>query len=417
MDLKRMFVSVAMMATVIADAAVGVADITCRQRYPWNGLVDIDYTVTADDPDADVYVVAYGEDRATGATVNLRTLSGEGADAAVKPGRHRLTWNAKVDAPGLHSEDFVVRLTPFIGAAPYLVVELSKGISGGNVPFRYSTRPPVLSDDACRTTEMWFRLIPPGTFMMGSQPDEPNYDANRERLTQVTLTDPFYMAIFECTYKQWELVTGTNVTHTGDGRPVGSVYNDLRGTILGALWPKSDAVDPDSFLGVFRERTRLKADLPTRAQWEYACRAGTTTMLNNGHNVTDLTNCPYASEVARYRGTLNDGKGGYNGSSTTVGMYRPNNWGLYDMHGNINEWCRDWTWGNPGSAVTNPVGPVEKPANSHRVYIGGHLNSLAIGLRAARYESVPPDGKYENVAAQVRPGFRLMLPLPGSDVQ
>ena len=416
MSLKRMLILVAFSSTILGlEGAVSVTNVVCRQRYPWNGMVDIDYTVVCDNPDADVYVVATGEDRTTGEKVNLRTLSGDGADGTVKPGRHRLTWNAKADAPTFHSEEFVVHLTPFTGAAPYLVVDLSNGANGGNLPFRYSTRPPDISDDACRTTEMWFRLIPPGTFMMGSKPDEPGYEASRELLHEVTLTDPFYIAIFECTFRQWELITGTNVTHTGDGRPVGfTVYNDLRGANLGALWPRSANVDEDSFLGVFRARTRLRADLPTSAQWEYACRAGTTTCLNNGHDLTDPTNCPYASEVARYVGSVYDGKGGVMGGATTVGLYSPNSWGIYDMHGNVSEWCRDCPWRST-TAATNPVGSVMSSSRDHRTYRGGGSWTRAEHIRSARWDSVPPDGRRSGGTHSG--GFRLVLALPGSDFQ
>ncbi len=393
-------------------AAVSVTNVTCRQRYPWNGLVDIDYTVVADDPDADVYVMAIGNDHATGSMMSMRTLSGDGADSAVKPGRHRLTWNAKVDAPRFRTQDFVVRMTPFVGAAPYLVVDLANGQNGGDLPFRYSTRPPDLSDDACRTTEMWFRLVPAGTFIMGGQPDELGYDESSDRPIQVTLTDPFYIAVFECTYRQWELVTGTNVTHTGDGRPINTIYNYLRGAELGSLWPKSELVDDDSFLGVFRRRTHLQADLPTSAQWEYACRAGTTTALNNGHTITDEKTCPYVNEVARYAGTLYDGKGGFVGL-TTVGQYKPNNWGIYDMHGNALEWCRDWYGMPSASVVTNPVGGANHP---HRVLRSGMCSYQAVNMRAYQRDGAGPDGSQRN-GNQIRyvsAGFRLMLKLPGS---
>ncbi len=423
MSARLMALLTALGLAVQTFAVVSVTNVTCRQRYPWNGLVDIDYTVVSDDPNADVYVMAFGVDRITGENVNLRTLSGDGADAAVKPGRHRLTWNAKVDVPTFHSDDFVVHLTPFTGAAPYLVVDLSNGENGGDLPFRYSTRPPDLSDDACRTTEMWFRLIPPGKFMMGSKPDEIGYDEKREFLHEVTLTDPFYMAIFECTQRQCELITGTNMAdsavywYDGPMRPVyASTYNNLRGTSLGALWPKTDAVDADSFMGIFRSRTLLKADLPTSAQWEYACRAGTDTSLNNGHDITDADTCPYANEVAHYKGTVHSGRGGYIKDTTKVGLYRPNNWGLYDMHGNISEWCRDWQARSDTTSVTNPVGIIEPPSDGFRIFRGGNFSSVTTRIRSGRWEGVTPDSIYAaHNNSRVWIGFRPIIVLHGSE--
>ncbi|MBO7448595.1 SUMF1/EgtB/PvdO family nonheme iron enzyme, partial [bacterium] len=127
------------------------------------------------------------------------------------------------------------------------------------------------------------------------------------------------------TQKQYELVTGSTPSeHQGNARPVERVsYNMLRGTDKGAGWPANNEVDEDSFFGILRDKTGLSFDLPTEAQWEFACRAETTTALNSGKNLTGTNEDANMNEVGRYSYNQNDGKGGYS-QHTTVGSYLPN---------------------------------------------------------------------------------------------
>ena len=374
MSLRKTILRVAAVAAALlatnAKADVSVTGVTAAQRYPWNGLVDIDYTVVCDDANADVYVFPEGTDNDTGALLQLKTLTGEGANGAVKAGAHRMTWDAAKDQPNFHSSSISVKITAIRGAAPYIVIDLSGGTNAASYPVRFSAAGPNLDDDTCRTTELWLRLILPGTCTMGTRAsDFPG--AKASGIHDVTLTKPFYMAVFESTQKQWELVMGTTPSkYKGDTRPVECVsYDDIRGSLVGANWPSHGQVDADSFFGKIRARTSLTLDLPTEAMWEYACRAGTTTALNNGKDLTDTMQCPEMAEVGRYGYNWNDGKGGYTSYHTKVGSYRPNDWGLYDMHGNVMEWCLDW-YGMyyVTGAQTDPVGA---DSGSHRVYRGG----------------------------------------------
>ena len=281
----------------------------------------------------------------------------------------------------------------------YVVVDLSGGPDAESYPVRYSSIGPDLSDDTCRTTELWLRRIPAGTFIMGSPEDEVGRDSYDMKQHEVTLTQDYYIGVFECTQKQWELVMGSNQSECkGDCRPVESVsYKRLRGSgeQAGAGWPTyGHAVDSTSFMGILRAKTGLTFDLPTEAQWEYACRAGTTTALNSGKNLTSTSSDANMDEVGRYYFNQTDGKGGYTSEHTKVGSYRPNAWGLYDMHGNVWERCLDWFGGSPTSEAneTDPVGPT---SGLSRMFRGGGWNSYARDCSSAcRSWDDPANGLY-----------------------
>lgn len=218
-------------------------------------------------------------------------------------------------------------ITDNFDEARYCVIDLSGGTTAKKYPISMLDEVPSEGwTDEYKTTKLVLRRIEPGYYIMQSQ-------------YVVTLTKPFYIGVFEVTQKQYDLVLGSNPSSfVGDARPVECVtYENIRGSSLGERWPLDGSVDPDSFLGKLREKTGLDFDLPTEAEWEYACRAGTTTKYNNGGStMSDL------EKVARCVYNCKDGKGGYSVAHTTVGSYLPNAWGLYDMHGNVWEWCRDW---------------------------------------------------------------------------
>lgn len=366
---------------------VEVTNIKCQQRYPWNGMVDIDYTVTSDDPNADVWVYPIGYDKDSNTSMAPRALMGDGVNAPVKAGTHRMTWTVTEDYPDFHSTAFTVKMIALVGAAPYMVVDLSGGVDAISYPVSYlSSVPEGGWGDEYKTTKLVLRLIPPGSFMMGSPSDE-NGRSSNEDLHGVVLTKPFYIGVFEVTQKQWQLVMGSNpAARKGDARPVEAVtYDNIRGSVNGTGWPTHNQVDANSFMGRLRSKVNMLFDLPTEAQWEYACRAGTTTALSSGKNLTGTQNCENMAKVGRYAGNINDGKGGYNGQHTNVGSYLPNVWGIYDMHGNVAEWCRDWWQNNLGSvAQINPKGPS---SGSFRVLRSGGCGagwaSQASGCRSA----------------------------------
>ena len=256
----------------------------------------------------------------------------------------------------------------------YCVIDVSSGPSSSQYPVRYERSIP----EQAKTTQIVLRWLPAGRYKMGN-----------ERM--ITLTKPFYIGVFEVTQAPYALVMGSNPAgYEGGTRPVERVsYDMIRGSGAGAGWPASSAVDADSFLGRLRARTGLDFDLPTEAQWEYACRAGTTTEYCNGDTEYDL------EKVGRY-----DGNGGASSQHAVVGSYQPNAWGLYDMHGNVWEWCLDWYDYSLGTdSATDPVGAA---SGYYRVLRGGSWNDDAQDCRSAGRRSRYPSHEGGDV------GFRLV---------
>ena len=393
---------------------VEVTDIKCKQRYPWNGMVDIDYTVKCEKKDAEVWVYPVGYDKDSNTTMAPRALSGDGVDAPVSNGTFRMTWKVTDDYPNFHSTAFTVKMAALVGAAPYMVVDLAGGVDALSYPVSYLSRVPAGGwGNEYKTTKMAFRMIPSGSFKMGSPTDESNR-GSYEDLHGVVLKKPFYMGVFECTQKQYALVMGANPvtssSYKGDMRPVANVtYDDLRGSVNGAGWPTHNQVDANSFMGRLRSKVNMFFDLPTDAQWEYSCRAGTSTALNNGKsfsvaNLSDVARCNYNS--GNSSSYASDGKGGYN-YTTTVGSYRANAWGLYDMHGNVSELCRDF-WNNSGlgfAGVVDPKGVTSSYYSSSgyrcRIFRGGCFYDTSACRSAYR-------NNYLDRSAANQVGFRVM---------
>ena len=279
-------------------------------------------------------------------------------------------------------------------AAQYMVVDLRGGPDAASYPVeRLDAVPAGGWTEAHKTVKLVLRRVPAGTFRMGTPLNRcgSQYFGRSSTPHDVTITKPFFVGVFEVTQDQWRHVMGTDPARCkGATRPVEQVsYFEIRGESAVAAWPKDGRVASGSFMGRLRARTGLAFDLPTESQWEYACRAGTDTDLNSGRNLTGGRTCTNMVEVGRY-GFSPDADDG----PAPVGLYRPNAWGLYDMHGNVAEWCLDWwqeDWGE--TPRTDPPGPE---TGAFRVLRGGcwdgtlfagHAAACTSGARAS-YESL-----------------------------
>ena len=216
--------------------------------------------------------------------------------------------------------------------------------------------------------ESKFILIQPGTFVMGSPLSEPDR-GNDEDQHRVIISKPFYIQTTEVTQGQWAAVMGNNPSYfidCGMDCPVEEIsWNQVQ-----------------VFIQKLNTQTGKNYRLPTEAEWEYACRAGTTNSFYFGRCLT--------TDQANYDGD-------YPISGCTIGKdrektlpvasFEPNALGLYDMHGNVREWCQDWYGDYPSETVADPVGPV---AADTRVLRGGSWNNLAKYCRSADRDSGAP---------------------------
>jgi formylglycine-generating enzyme required for sulfatase activity len=216
-------------------------------------------------------------------------------------------------------------------------------------------------------------LVPAGSFLMGSPDGEAQgEDKGKEKQHKITLTQPFYLGKYELTQAQYQKVMGAN--------PSKVKGNDL--PVTEASWD-----DATAFCRKLGGLVKRDVQLPTEAQWEYACRAGTTTAYHSGNGEADL------GKVAWYGN--NSGR-----KLHPVGQKTPNAWGLHDMHGNVREFTRDWLADYTGADATDPTGPDK---GTTHVVRGGAFTTVPGSCRAATRRPV------ENLSMT---GFRVMMAAP-----
>ncbi len=247
---------------------------------------------------------------------------------------------------------------------------------------------------------MQLALIPAGTFTMGSPADEPERDADEAR-HEVRITRPFYLGTHEVTQEQFEKVMPRNQSHfnaKNGGSPLHPVEQ--------VLW--KEAVEFCKRLSGRDEEQKAGRvyRLPTEAEWEYACRAGTTTAFHGGKALT--------SRQANIDGRLPYGgadKGPFLGKTAKVGSYPANAWGLHDMHGNVAEWCQDWYDSDyyAGSPKDDPPGPARGvlPTGFDDYFLvvrGGSWLDDARGCRSAYRFRYQPSERYRLVGFRVACG-------------
>lgn len=373
-------------ANALALDAVEVTGVKARQRYPWNGLVDIDFTL--DSKATEPYlmkVTAFdnvGKTNLPVKTVYTEGISFAGNPCMVHKDTSRIVWNAAADLPnGFKCSNALVSCQDVRSTGVtnlYMIVDLSSGPNSDKFPVTYTNCPPSGGwTEEHMTTKLVLRRVEPSTFIMGSANTEEGHQAN-ETQHKVTLTKPYYIGIYELTAKQFALIYGgegddtqpikkdigvvrgfdisSEVTVEGsnvfNGEAKGWLYKLViqQKSDVAYSWPSVKKVDENSIMGKLRSKTNLTFDLPTEAQWENACRAGSALALNIGET-NSLSSAALISGSAK-----RDSTGTH---YLYVGNYMPNALGLYDMQGNVDEWCLDAYQDDLGSAeLVDPDGGV-----------------------------------------------------------
>jgi len=197
---------------------------------------------------------------------------------------------------------------------------------------------------------------------------------------RVKLTKSFHLGRTEVTQVQWKAVMGTT---PWKGKQSVKEGDDYPATFVN--W--DDAVE---FCRKLSEKEGVEYRLPTEAEWEYACRAGTTTVYSFGDDESQLAEYAWYENNARWAGEE---------YAHIVGQKKPNPWGLYDMPGNVSEWCQDWYGEYPSGDVTDPVGPA---SGSLRVLRGGSWDDFARSCRSTHRNRYAPSGRISFL------GFRVL---------
>ncbi len=374
-------------------------DVTIAYRLGNDGdealpaIVTVDFETNATDS-------AEGPWASIGAR-NFSRLAGD-VNRLVQPGERVIRWRPDHRWPNsvVTSECFRVNFKVWLKDDPpdYLAVNLAvPGESGRRYYVSEEALPGGIENDDWRTDWLLMRHIRAAgvRWRMGSPTDEANRSTDgTETLRVVTLTRDYYFGVFPLTQGQWHRVAGQAVNPTNDCQCMCDVsYGLIRyaadsGTApSGYTWPKDKALVANSFMQRLRNATGIDTfDLPTSAQWEYACRAGTTSTLYSGKAITVPSGVdPAVDELAWYVKNASC-------LPLRVGMKKPNAWGIYDLYGSVYEWMLDWYESIDATVqVTDPIGPE---TGSQRLSSGAAWNCPAYYNRSARRGKFVPNTKY-----------------------
>lgn len=427
--------------------AANVEKVVVRQQWPWNAKVNIDYRLTETDGktyDIDV-TMKDGDEMLTIPSTSLsgdRYSVGAGEHRIVwDPAK--TDYVSRRELANLT----VTLTATDVSERTYLIVDMSEGAVNGQTPKTWpvSYSATVIGtdgrwDDEYKRTKMVFRRIEPGTFTMGCSSTEPDTWSQKnktgsETQHQVTFTKPFYIGVFEVTAQQFYQIKAyySNGAYgkssaTGNRPSTNCSYEFLRGSVANGIdWPTTghdvyeipsvttfynynhEEANKISLIGWFRRHIAdagLLVDLPTEAMWEYCCRAGSTHTFHDGTDLvsgqvkdvdpdgSDWTANTGIYSIARLRknslkydetaGTWSDPKddGDMYGPGP-VGSKTPNAWGLYDMHGSVNEWVLDWFKAEALADATDPVGITTGTQRGYRGGYGSYPSDSRAAFRGA----------------------------------
>ena len=312
-------------------------------------------------------------------------------------GLKTIVWKPRQTIPGLQFKNgevsVVVKAWDAGTMPPYLAVDLrAETPADGRISYYASEGavPGGISNDLYKTDAILLKLVPAAgeSFAMGSPSTETSRNAARERHHMVTFTNDFYMGIYPVTIAQHKWATD-NENAQSDPRGAWSweSYESLRGATVN--WPSTGHdVGGASHLFKWRDRFGVDFDVPTSAQWEYVCRAGTRTVHFWGTDTNQTT-------IAKY---------GYSAIERTnvVGTHLPNGWGFYEMTSQPWEWCLDWTGSTVGLSAIEPTGPLTADTADQSRRVGRGSGNNYDGARSAKVNPQLVTGNY---------GYRLICPV------
>ena len=427
-------VSVLCASVALAEPTVTLSRV--QQRYPWNGLVDIDYTVAGMDGNPSDYTLTFtaslGDE-----TVTMKTFDTYACcDLPMTNGSYHLVWDAKADGHSFSAANVAVQATlayaPVAeGAADFMIIDLSAGTAkDATYPVRYVASNVVdaaqfAARDLYKTTKLVLRRIPPQTFFVGDGGDRGNVESVTSNRRKVTLTKGSYLGLFEVTQAQYILVCGAlpyagySFTKAEDSpmRPAGwvSYAKAMKNNGFVSNLVARAICGTDPVVGF---------DLPTEMQWECACRAGSLTAYHYGSNTAGDILPGYAWYSANAT-ELYDGKSQY--TAHAVGTREPNAWGFYDMYGNNREWCRDWyvsaypdgdleDYEVTDETLATPLKYRTTDLRTARVIRGGCYSDAATAIGSGKRLGIPPDEDFNlNGNCASENGIRISLQLDGTE--
>ena len=374
--MKTILMTVAGMTAMVAGASAPVvktSSVTMTQNRS-SRLVTINYTLEEEPAIVTVDI------QTNGVSIGGRNLWYFAGDVnkCVDVGPHTMTWRPDKAWPGHKLTDGVTAVvTAWATNTPPDVMAVSLVTKKTRLYYpSLEAVPGGVNADLYKTGMMAFRKCPAAnvTWRMGAPKSEYSFWNDPAHL--VTLSNDFYIGVFQVTQRQYELIAGSvpEGGYDGEDRATHPVEQVSYNTLRKSSWPSSgSAVDSNSFIGKMRGFTGLTSlDLPLDAQWEFACRAGCGATYYDGSNPTDKAAANVEmNRMGRYK---------ENGTTTAVvGSFEPNAWGIYDMSGNIWEWCLDWFVENPVNCDPN-VGP---DSGSGRVVRGGAYSQAAAACKSA----------------------------------
>lgn len=416
MIMSKQFITGVLAVISGAWAALALPEVSnvAMQQLTGTRTMQITYTLSED------AIITLGiETNGVALPDNVVTFLSGDVCKVVTNGTRTILWDAGADWDGNLDATVRPRVTawPTNNPPDVVVFDVTAGSGATSYPVYYYTSLEALpyggvQNFIYKCDRLVMKKIPRGSFTMGW------LDIG---VRHMTISKDFYIGIYEVTQGQWYRVRGTSPTgivsdyQTRMVRPVTNVsYDHLRGsTGAGYDWPSTGSAVSDAvpFLSRLRDKTGFGTiDLPTDAQWEYACRAGTRTTFNSGDFAATAggTVNEWLNPLGRYRYN-----GGWDGvtlpdyatcppsqATHIVGSYAPNAWGLYDMHGNVREWCRDWHQTVMPPNDTDPTGPT---TGSARVQRGGDWYYSAENCRSGYRGGVTPGTTSGSC------GFRIMM--------